>query len=100
MTNTPTSSAESPLQPPPQPLPLKEVAELLVKHYGLREGLWELALEMQVGIGQFGATPDAALPGAAFGVSRVGLARVAVAGPRTVNAAEISSEGAAAFRKA
>ena len=98
MTNTPTS-AESSLQPSPQPLPLKEVAELLVKHYGLSEGLWELALEMQVGVGQFGATPDAALPGAAFGVSRVGLARVAVAGPRTVNAAEISSEGAAAFRK-
>lgn len=85
------TSAESPVQSLPEPLPLRDVAELLVRHYGLREGLWELALEMQVGVGQFGAGPDTALPGAAFGVTRVGLVRVADAGPRTVNAAEISS---------
>ena len=75
---------------PPQPLPLKEVAALLVKHYGLQQGLWELALEMQVAIGQFGAAPEAALPGAAFGVTRVGLVRVEQVGPRTVDAAEIN----------
>lgn len=91
MTDTLTSGGTE-TQALPQPLPLKEVAELLVRHYGLRDGLWELALEMQVGVGQVGALPDAVFPGAIFGVSRVGLARVTVAGPRTVDAAKTTSD--------
>lgn len=97
MITTPTKADSAP-QVLPQPLPLKEVAELLVRHYGLQEGLWELALEMQVGVGQFGATPDATLPGAAFGVTRVGLVRVSVAGPRTVNAVDVLSKDASGRR--
>lgn len=84
---TDTTTSPQPQANVPQPLPLKDVAELLVKYYGLDEGLWELALELKVGVGQFGATPDAELPGATFGVSRIGLARVLAAGPRTVDAA-------------
>src|SRR5271170_2025705 len=98
MTDTPTN-ADPGVQVLPQPLPLKEAAELLVRHYGLREGLWEVALEMQVGVGQIsGATADAVLPGAAIGVSRIGLARVTAAGPLTVNAAEIASSNVAGLK--
>jgi hypothetical protein len=76
----------------PEPLSLKNVAGLLVKHYGLHEGLWELALEVQVGVGvgQFGNAPDMMLPGATFGISRIGLVRAEKEGPKSVNAAVIN----------
>jgi hypothetical protein len=77
---------------PPEPLSLRDIAVLLVKHYGLREGLWDLNLELQVGIGSFGPTREKALPGAMFGVGRIGLTRTPKenAGPNTVNAAELN----------
>jgi hypothetical protein len=76
----------------PTPVSLKEIGELLVKHYGFHDGLWDVAIEMQVGIGQFGATPtDAApLPGAIFRISRIGLNKALQVGPLTINAAEIN----------
>jgi hypothetical protein len=74
------------------PVSLKEVGALLVKHYGLREGLWDVAIEIQVGIGQFGAAPADAtpLPGAMFRISRIGLNHALQVGPLTVNAAEVN----------
>ena len=74
------------------PLPLQELAALLVRHYGLHVGLWDVALQMQVAIGQLGPAPDKALPGAMIGVSGIGLARAAQAGPLTVDAAKINPE--------
>jgi hypothetical protein len=76
----------------PQPLPLKEVATLLIRSYQLHEGLWDLALEMQVGIGQVGLARADLLPGAMIRVSRIGLAKTLPenAGPNTVNAAEVN----------
>ena len=74
----------------PEPLPLKEVVALLVKYHSLHEGLWDLALEVQVGIGQFGPSAGKLLPGAMIGVSRIGLTKSQVVGPNTVNAAEVN----------
>jgi hypothetical protein len=74
----------------PEPLSLKDVAGLPVKHYGLHEGLWELALEVGVGVGQFGNAPDMMLPGATFGISRIGLVRAEKEGPKSVNAAVLN----------
>jgi hypothetical protein len=77
---------------PPTPVSLKEIGALLVKHYGFHDGLWDVAIEIQVGVGQFGAAPaDAApLPGAMFRVSRIGLTKALQVGPLTINAAEIN----------
>jgi hypothetical protein len=74
----------------PDPIQLREVTTLLLKHYGLHEGLWDLNLELQMGIGQFGQTREKALPGAMVTVSRIGVSRTPAenAGPNTVNAAE------------
>jgi hypothetical protein len=74
------------------PVSLKEIGALLVKHYGLHEGLWDIVIEIQVGVGQFGAAPaDAApLPGAMFRISRIGLNNALQVGPLTVNAAEVN----------
>jgi hypothetical protein len=78
------------IKPPPDPLPLTEVATLLIKRYGIHEGLWDLAFEMNVGIGLFGQSSSDILPGAMFRVSRVGLARAPQKGPLTVDAAEVN----------
>jgi hypothetical protein len=76
----------------PEPVSLKEIGALLVKHYGFHDGLWDVAVEIQVGVGQFGAAPaDAApLPGAMFRIARIGLTKAPQVGPLTVNAAEIN----------
>ena len=75
---------------PLEPISLKGVGELLVKHYGLHEGLWDVAIEMNMAIGQFGTTQNDALPGAMFRLSRIGLTKAAQVGALTVNAAEVN----------
>ena len=52
---------------------LIELTEILVKHQGLNEGLYNLSLEFQLAVGAVGPTPELICPGAMIGVSRVGL---------------------------
>jgi hypothetical protein len=83
------SSTEIPVVNP-EPLSLKKVGELLVKHYGLHEGMWDVAIEIQAAIGQFGFPPTDVMPGAMFRISRIGLTKANQAGHMTVNAAELN----------
>jgi hypothetical protein len=81
------SNTDAPLEP----ISLKEIGALLVKRYGLHEGLWDVNVEIQVGVGQFGMPPDlVAMPGAMFRISKIGLTKAPQVGPLTVNAAEIN----------
>lgn len=70
---------------------LKEACEILVKHYGHTQGLWDLSFEFQVAIGAFGPSHEKSLPGAMLGISRVGVAKVERAGPHTVDASLMSN---------
>lgn len=72
------------------PLSMKEVAELLVKQYGLHEGLYDLLLEYQFAFGNFGPTPAQITPGAMIGLAKLGLTRVEKLGPLTVDAAQVN----------
>ena len=69
---------------------LREITEILVRHHGLHEGLYDLALEFQIAIGAVGPDPASIVPGAMFGVRRIGLTRTEKAGVSTVNAAEVN----------
>lgn len=69
---------------------MKELGEFLIKHYGLHEGKFDLWLEYQVGFGNFGPKPDAVYPGAAMGISRIGLVPSKVDGPFTIDAAAVN----------
>lgn len=71
-------------------LSLRDLAELLIKHRGLHEGLYNLAFQFQIAVGAVGPSPEAAVPGAMLGVSGVGLEKVDQAGPHTVDAAVIN----------
>lgn len=69
---------------------LREITELLVKHHGLHEGLYDLALEFQIAVGAVGSDPSSIFPGAMVGVRGIGLVNTDKEGPSTVNAAEIN----------
>src|ERR1700752_4179310 len=73
------------------PLSLRELAQVLIKHYGHTEGLWEIAGELQFGLGRVGPTDDA-LPGAFVGGSKVGLGRGAKGAPQVVGGAKVNGE--------
>jgi len=72
------------------PVTMKELASLLVRHYGLREGIFDLLIEYQVGTGAVGPDKEHLLPGMMIGIARVGLVPSAKAGPITVDASEVN----------
>lgn len=57
------------------PLSLKELAVLMVKHYGLHEGHYDLMIEYKIGTGIVQPDPNEALPGAMIAISRVALVK-------------------------
>ena len=54
-------------------LSLNEMTEVLIKHYGYHKGVFNLVVEFQIGVGNFGPDPLMPAPGAALGVTRIGL---------------------------
>lgn len=77
---------QKPVKPP---LSLLEIGKLLVEHYELKEGKYELLLEFSIGIGSVGPTPENRMPGAMLGVSKIGLVETEKDGPLTINAEEL-----------
>jgi len=73
-----------------EPLSMRELAAVLVKHYGIHEGRFDLAIEFQIGVGGVGPDPENRLPGAMIGVHKVGLMPSKADGPTTVDAAEVN----------
>jgi hypothetical protein len=82
-----TSIGESPAEP----LSLRELGELLVQHYRINEGMFELTVEFQLGVGALGPSPTELLPSAIASVSRIGLRRVpeGKAGPGLIDASAL-----------
>lgn len=76
----------------PHMLPLRELGQLLVRHFELKEGLWDVAVEFQLAVGTLGPSPEQVLPGTMVGVSKVGLSRAGKVGPLTIDASQLSSE--------
>jgi hypothetical protein len=74
-----------------KPLSLREVTELLIKHYDLHEGNYDLLMEFQLGVGLVAQNPEQSpAPTAMVGISRLGLTRAEIASPNTVDAATIN----------
>jgi hypothetical protein len=72
-----------------EPLELRDLAALLVQHYGIHEGKYDLLVEFKIGAGSVGPKDDT-LPGAIVGVSKIGLMPAKTDGPTTVDAAVIN----------
>ena len=73
----------------PTPLSMKELTAVLVKHYGLKEGKYDLGIEFQIGTGPVGPYKEELLPGIILGVKSVGLALAKDDAPNTIDAAEV-----------
>lgn len=68
--------ATQPLVPAPigTPLSARDLTSVLIKHYGLHEGLYDLLVEFQISVGAVGPDPSSLSPGAIVGLGRIGLA--------------------------
>lgn len=78
--------------PAADPLTIKEIVALLIKHYGFHEGQFDLLSEYQFGLGAFGPSPESITPGVMVGLTKLGLIRAPNPGPLTVDAAEVNPE--------
>lgn len=69
---------------------MRDLAILLVKHYKLHEGRYDLSVEFQIGVGAVGPDPDHLSPGATFAVTRIGLTPTQALGGASVDAGEVN----------
>lgn len=91
MSATDKPEQANPRQAPVEnPLTMKDLGTMLIKHYDLHEGKFDLWLEFQVGFGNVGPNQESVLPGAALGISRVGLVSSKTEGPFTIDAATVN----------
>lgn len=72
------------------PLEIRELTAVLVKHYGLHDGLYDLYLEYQMAFGNFGPSASQLVPSALVGLSKLGVTKVTQTGPLTVDASEVN----------
>jgi hypothetical protein len=74
---------------------LRDMVELIIKSSDVHEGKWGITVGLQMGPGNFGATPDQSFPGASIAVINFGIQRVTpgtpvLPGAIVVDAAEIN----------
>lgn len=89
-----SSNEKTPL-PVAEPLTMRELAAVLVRHYGLNEGLFNLMVEFTVGVGPVGPDKENLSPGAMIGVSKIGLVPSTEVGQSTIDASEANPKKAA-----
>lgn len=91
MSTEKASNRPGAMTPVGTPLSMRDLAAVLVKHYGLHEGRYDLLVELQIGMGAVGPDPDNLSPGAMIGVHKVGLLVAKDSGgPTTVDAAVVN----------
>lgn len=78
--------------PVESPLTMKELASLLVRHYGIKTGTFDLMVEYQLGTGAVGPDKEHLLPGLMIGIAKVGLVPSPKPGPTTVDASEANPQ--------
>jgi hypothetical protein len=85
-----TNAAAPQFDPKESALSLRDITELLIKHYGFNEGKFELLIEFQIGTGMTSPIPGQPFLGAFVGVSKIGLVPAAIESPNAVDAAVVN----------
>ncbi|MEI8325328.1 MAG: hypothetical protein WCH44_08175 [Betaproteobacteria bacterium] len=86
----PQSNNPGALPPIAPPLNLKELAEILIRHYDFHDGIFEVGFQFNIAVGSVGPAPNAAAPGAVFAIAGVGLSRANQDSPLGVDAAVVN----------
>jgi hypothetical protein len=76
----------------PAPIPLKELAAILIRHYDHHEGFYEVGVQFNIAVGSVGPGPDPTLaaPGAVVAVAGIGLAKCSESSPLGVDASLVN----------
>ena len=69
----------------------KELAEMMIRHAGLKEGLWGIVVKFGISAANIGQSPEDVLPAAIVPVLEIGLQRVDEPSRLTVDAAEVTN---------
>lgn len=77
-------------------LALKELGAVLIRHYGLHEGLYDVSFEIIMGGGRFADEGGLPMPGAFIGIRQVGLVRVEKPTDNTLDASVVNPAAAVA----
>lgn len=75
------------------PIPLRDLAEILIKHYGYHDGFYEVGVQFNISVGPIGsAGPDLTqvAPGAVMTVGGIGLSRCTPSSPLGVDASVVN----------
>lgn len=99
MSNTDKKTPPALPVPVDSPLSMRDLAAVLVKHYDIHDGRYDLLLEFQIGMGLVGPDPTALTPGAMIGISKVGLIKSMADGPTTVDAAIVNPKKKTRIKK-
>lgn len=78
------------LVPVENPLSIRELTELLIRHYDLHEGHYDLLVEFQIGVGPVGPNPMSTSPGAMVGFSKIGLLKPPSPGVTSIDASVVN----------
>lgn len=83
---------QQPINAPQFPsLSLRDMTELLIKHYDVHSGLYDVGLQFKVSVGAMTNNQNGEiLPGGMFGVASFTLVPAPKAGPHTVDAAVVN----------
>ncbi|MDO8752829.1 MAG: hypothetical protein Q7J80_02955 [Anaerolineales bacterium] len=68
----------------------QELAEILIKHKNIHEGLWGIYVEFGLGATNFGQGPNDILPAAIVPIIKLGLQKFTEPNNLTVDAAKIN----------
>lgn len=85
-----TPSSEQMLGPVNPPIPLKDLAMILIKHYGYHEGFYEVGVQFNIAVGSVGPDPSLIAPGAVLTVGGIGLSRCPESSPLGVDASIVN----------
>lgn len=72
------------------PFTHQELAEILIKHKNIHEGLWGLYVEFGIGAANIGQGPNDILPAAIVPIVKLGLQKFPEPNNLTVDAAKIN----------
>jgi len=77
-------------QTPLYEISLKDLAEILIKHFGVHEGIYDVGFKLNIAVGQVGTESGNPAPGAVMSIAGIGLSRSATSGLTTVDASVVN----------
>jgi hypothetical protein len=92
-------SNESVSAPTNPPIPLKDLAKILIKHYGYHEGFYEVGVQFNIAVGSVGPNQTQIAPGAVLTVGGIALSRCPESSPLGVDASVVNPAAASEIKK-